>query len=110
MLFRETNDYDLDTETIHTIKKVHYNRPSDIAIIELQDSVNKCSLIETESGKCWPIKPVILGTEDLEITLNQTARALGGNTEIIQIITLSIIKVGVSMKQDLTRMISARLT
>ena len=69
-----------DTETIHTIKAVHYREPSDIAIVELHSSVNNCSDSETKAGKCWKITPVKLPSNDLEIRENQTVHALGKNT------------------------------
>ena len=78
-MFRETNDEERDTETIHTIKKVFYKGSSDIAILELQNSVNQCSHLDVRREKCWPISPVQLPPADLEIRENQTARALGRN-------------------------------
>ena len=67
-----------DTETVHKIKEVYYKDDSDIAIIELQESVNKCSE-DTQKDKCWPIKAINLPENDLEIKLNQYGRALGRN-------------------------------
>ena len=77
-LFRETNDAEEDTETIHTIKKIFYRDPSDIAIIELHASVNNCS----DSSKCWKINPVNLPLVDVNIRINQTVRTLGNFNEI----------------------------
>ena len=77
-LFRETNDAEEDTETIHTIKNIFYRDPSDIAIVELHASVNNCS----DSDKCWKITPVHLPPADINIRNNQTVRALGNFTEI----------------------------
>ena len=77
---RETNDNQKDTETIHTIKNVFYNeevRYNDIAILELQRSVNDCTDAENQAGKCWPITPVSLPSPDLVIRENQKVRALG---------------------------------
>ena len=78
LLFRETNDAEEDTETIHTIKNIFYRDPSDIAIVELHASVNNCS----DSDKCWKITPVHLPPADINIRNNQTVRALGNFTEI----------------------------
>ena len=74
---RETNDEERDTETIHTIKKVFYKDDSDIAILEMQKSVNQCD--ESERRRCWRITPVSLPPADLEIRKNQSARAIGRN-------------------------------
>ena len=67
----------LDTETVHTIKEIHYREPSDIAIVELQSSVNNCSDGDVRAGKCWKITPVKLPPADVEIKENQIVRALG---------------------------------
>ena len=72
-----------DTETIHTIKEVHYREQSDIAIVELHYSVNNCSDSETNAGKCWKITPVKLPSNNLEIRENQTVYALGKNNPMI---------------------------
>ena len=79
LIFRETNEAKLDTETVHTIKKIYYREPSDIAIVELQSSVNNCSDADVRAGKCWKITPVKLPPADIEIRENQTVLALGRN-------------------------------
>ena len=67
-----------DTETIHTIKNVSYapHIDSDIAILELHDSVNTC---REPNRECWPIKPVGLPPSGLKITPGQSVRTLGKN-------------------------------
>ena len=73
---REYNDLERDTETIHTIKNVFYapNGDTDIAVVELQDSVNSC----TESDReCWTISPLKLPAPELKVTPGQSVRTLG---------------------------------
>ena len=72
------NDNGRDTETIHTIKNIFYNdevRYNDIAIVELQRSVNDCT--DAENWKCWPITPVLLPSPEIVVTDSQIVRALG---------------------------------
>ena len=78
--YRETNDNQKDTETVHTIKNVFYNeevRYNDIAIVELQRSVNDCTDAENQAVKCWPITPALLPSPGLVVRENQRVRALG---------------------------------
>ena len=90
-----------DTETIHTIKEVHYREQSDIAIVELHSSVNNCSVSDTNAGKCWKITPVKLPSNNLEIRENQTVYALGKNNPMVKgIPLLNNSKVGVYMDWD----------
>ena len=72
---REYNDIESDYETIHTIKSVSYApSDSDIAILELHDSVNTCS---EPNRDCWQITPLQLPSPGLRISPGQAVRTLG---------------------------------
>ena len=76
IISREYNDIESDTETIHTIKNVEFSPhfDSDIAILELHDSVNTC---RESNRECWPIQPLQLPSPGLRIRPGQDVRTLG---------------------------------
>ena len=76
IISREYNDIESDTETIHTIKNVEFSPhfDSDIAILELHDSVNTC---RESNRECWPIQPLQLPSPGLRIRPGQEVRTLG---------------------------------
>ena len=88
IFFRESNDYEPDTETVHSIKRVYLPEDSgnpyivenktDLAIIETMDDINSC----TESNRdCWQITPVKLADPVKHQTIPKltTVRTLGSH-------------------------------
>jgi hypothetical protein len=87
-IYREHNDIEVGTETVHQIKGIHipensgnpYNtsgQKTDLAMIELVDSVNTCTEKETQDGLCWTITPVRLPDPFIYIKPLQEVRTLG---------------------------------
>ena len=85
---RENSDQADDTETVHTIARVHLPKKSgkpadepvgdltDFALVQLEKSVNDCEEKAT-SRTCWPIRPVRLPDPYITINNGDSVRMLG---------------------------------
>ena len=83
---------EVDTETIHQIKGIHIPENSgdpydtsgektDLAIVELVNSINIFTKEETQKGLCWPVTPVRLPDTFVFINPLQKVRTLGNHIQ-----------------------------
>ena len=99
---REYNDIEIDYETIHTIKSVSYApSDSDIAILELHDSVNTCS---EPNRDCWPITPLQLPSPGLRISPGQAVRTLGRKLLHLKCTNINYLKICPSVPDQCLRL------
>lgn len=79
---------DTDTETIHTIKRMHLPENSgdhygskgqkpELALLELQEDANICTPDETKNDRCWKVTPVRLPDPSIIINDLEKVRTLG---------------------------------